>query len=200
MAIDVGAFFYIITLAGVINGLGIVEWIAGVGRFVRHSRTLTIKGYWVFYVQASFQFLLHILLWWSMWGVREVADFNFLTYIYLLTGPVLLYLGTSLLVPNTDTAVIDLGRDYYAGRRSYYTVLVLLWLWVIFLWPILAQVFSPGAPIFTVYLAVAVTLRTTARRTVHSVLVPLQAVLLVAFIVQFAMELGGVGRTIMEGS
>ena len=43
MSIDVGAFFFIITLAGVINGLGIVEWIAGVGRFLKHSRTLTIE-------------------------------------------------------------------------------------------------------------------------------------------------------------
>lgn len=202
MAIDVGAFFFIITLAGVINGLGIVEWIAGVGRFLKHSRTLTVEGYWVFYVQAACQFLLHILLWWSLWGIREVADFNFLTYIYLLAGPVLLYLGTSLLTPDVgadaSTSVIDLGRGYFESRRSYYSVLALLWLWVIMLWPILAGVFSPGLPLFTVFLAIAVALRATAWHQLHAVLVPLQAALLVAFIALFAMELGGIGRTITE--
>ncbi len=194
MELNYPAFAFIISLAAVVNGLGIVRWIAGFAEYLRQRNSLQIKHYWVFNLWAAAQFLLHILLWWSLWGVREAESFNFLTYLYVLTGPILLYLGTSLLVPNVDENFVDLATHYFEIRRSYFTVFGLLWLWAIFVWPVLRGVFSPTTPILALYLTMAMILRFTANPRVHAILVVMTWSLLIAFVTLFGMQLGGVAR------
>jgi hypothetical protein len=194
MELDFRAFAFIITLAAVVNGLGIVRWVAGFAEYLRKKNSLQINHYWVFSLWAAAQFLLHILLWWSLWGVREAETFNFLIYLYVLTGPILLYLGTSLLVPDVDENIVDLTAHYFEVRRAYFSVFVLLWLWAIFVWPVLRGIFSPTTPILTLYLATAVILRFTDNPKVHAVLVVMSWILLVAFVALFGMQLGGVAR------
>ncbi len=196
MELDFQAFAFIITLAAVVNGLGIVRWVAGFAEYLRRTNSLQVKHYWVFNLWAAAQFLLHILLWWSLWGVREAETFNFLVYLYVLTGPILLYLGTSLLIPDVDGNVVDLTAHYFGVRRSYFTVYALLWLWAIFVWPVLRGFFLPTAPIIALHLTMAVILRFTANPRVHAVLVVMNWILLVAFVALFGMQLGGVARLI----
>ena len=75
---------------------------------------------------ASYQFLIHILMWWTLWSFRDSSNLNFLTYLYLLTEPVLLFLGTSLLAPDTKLENLVI-RDHLANvRTTYATVLILL--------------------------------------------------------------------------
>lgn len=199
MNMDTTSFAFIISLAAVINGLGIVQLLLSLGEYLRTRHRLRITHYWVFNLVVAFQFLLHILLWWSLWNAREAAEFNFLTYLYLLFGPILLFLGTSLLLPDVEEHAIDVRVQYFHIRRSYFTAMGLLWLWAIFFWPVLSGVFGPTAPILTAYLVIAVVLRLTAHPRVHEVLALANWVLLVAFIVLYAMQLGAVGRTVTGG-
>ena len=82
MDVSITAFTYIISLSAVINGLGIVHLLSGFSEFLRSKDRVEINHYWVFSLWAALQFLLHVLLWWSMWGVRGVGDINFLAYLY----------------------------------------------------------------------------------------------------------------------
>jgi hypothetical protein len=193
MELDFRAFAFIITLAAVINGLGIVRWLSALAEYLRRSQSLSVKHYWVYALAAGFQFMVHILLWWSLWGTREAGEFNFLSYLYLLTGPILLFLGTTLLVPDVGDDGVDLRAHYFSVRRIYSTVLLLLWIWVIFLWPVLAGAFAPTAPILVVFTILAGALRVTANPIVHAAVFVVYWLLLVAFVALFAMQLGGVG-------
>ncbi len=192
MELDFRAFAFVSTLAAVINGLGIVRWVAGFGEYLKQRNSLQVKHNWVFNLWAAAQFLLHILFWWSLWGMREAETFNFLIYLYVLTGPILLYLGTTLLLPNVDGDFVDLTAHYFEVRRSYFTVFALLWLWSIFIWPVLRSIFSPTTPIFVLCLAMAVILRFTANPRVHAVLAVVNWILLCTFVALFGMQLGGV--------
>ena len=117
MEVDFRAFAFVVSLAAVVNGLGIVRWLAGFGEYLRRRQSLDLRHDWVFILFAGHQFLLHILLWWSLWGVRDASNFNFLIYLYMLAGPVLLYLGSSLLVPDVDETV-DLRSHYFGARPA----------------------------------------------------------------------------------
>ena len=74
MPLEFASFAFIITLAAVVNGLGIVRWLTGLAEYLRHKDSLSIRHYWVLSLFATFQFLLHILMWWSLWGVRGAAE------------------------------------------------------------------------------------------------------------------------------
>jgi hypothetical protein len=67
------------------------------------------------------------------------------------------------------------------------------------LWPILLGVLSPTAPILGVFLAAALVLVRSTSERLHAVFVVGHYVLLVLLIGLFGLEVGGVGRRILEG-
>ena len=190
--LDFRAFAFIITLAAVINGLGIVRWLTAFSEYLRRRHTLDIQHSWIFNLLASYQFLLHVLMWWTLWSIRSAANFNFLTYLYLLTGPILLFLGTSLLTPSVDSDDVDVRSHFSNVRPTYSTVLILLWLWAIFVGPIIRGFLAPTAPLLVLFMISAVALRVTANSKVHGIVVVLNWLLIVAYVALYAMQLGGI--------
>ena len=123
MPLTFESFAFVFTLAAVVNGLGIVRWVSGLGEYLQRGDQIAVEHYWVFNLFAAVQFLMHILLWWSLWGIRTAETFNFLSYLYLLTGPILLFLGSNLLMPDfASDAALNIREHYARVRRLYSTV------------------------------------------------------------------------------
>lgn len=192
MQLEYAAFAFIFTLAAVINGLGIVRWLSALAEYVRRRETLQVTNYGIFVAFAAFQFLLHVLLWWSLWGIRAVESFDFLDYLYLLTGPVLLFLASSLLVPDAAEGSVDLGELFASVRRPYANTLIAAWLWTLFLWPVFRGVIPPSMPYHAAFVVVAVALRFVSRPAGLGILAALNWILLIVFVSRFAMQLGGI--------
>jgi len=150
-----------------------------------------VTHYWVFSLSAAYQFLLHILFWWTLYSLRGAATINFLTFLYLLTGPILLFVGTAILLPDVDEDAIDLKEHFRATRPIYSTVLVLLWLWAIFSSPIMHGFFAPTLPLLIAFLASALVLRIAANEKIHAAVAVVNWLLLVSFIALYFMQLGG---------
>jgi len=200
MEFDLRAFAFILTLAAVINAMGIVRLLASFAEYLRHQSKLEVAHYWVFSLWLPFQFLLHVLLWWSLWNYRMVEEFTFLDYLYLLSGPVLLYLGTSLLVPDVENHAINLRKHFYKVRPAYFTIAAFLWLWAIFLFPVLTGRFAPTAPFLASFLAISLMLRFTANPKIHTALVIASWLLLIIMMANFGMRLGGVAEAVKSGA
>jgi hypothetical protein len=194
MEFDYRAFAFIITLAAIINGMGLVRLLGAFAEYLGNQGRREIEGYWVYDLWASFQFLMHVLLWWSLWNLRQVEAFNFGMYLYLLAGPIILYLGTSLLLPNMDEGRIDLRIHYFRVRPVFFTTMGLFWLWGIFSWPVFKGVLAPTAPILAAYLGIMVTLRFTDNPKAHAALIIVVWAILIFFIAVFGMRLGGIGE------
>ena len=195
---DSSSFMFTVSLAAVINGLGIVRLLGALAEYLRIRSKLEVTHYWVYGLLLLFQFLLHVLLWWSLWGVRGVDSFNFLNYLYLLIGPILLFLAGSLLLPELKDGVTDLREQYFQVARPYFTVMGLAWLWVIGFWPVLLGVLAPTAPIIGSYFIAALILRSVANEWIHAVLVVGHYVVLTLLIGLFGMQLGGVGKLMTD--
>jgi hypothetical protein len=192
-ALDYRAFAFVMTLTAVVNGLGIVRWLTDFAEYLRQKDTLVVKDYWVFLLAAGFQFLLHILLWWTLWNIRESGSLNFLTYLYLLTGPVLLYLGTTLLSPRFDEIGVSLREHLLRVRRPYSTILCLMWIWTIFASPIFRGFFAPTLPLLLLFLVAALAQRLSARASVIIAATLLNWLTFLAFVGLYAINLGVIG-------
>ena len=191
MPVDSASFVFIISLAAVVNGLGIVRWLSGFAEYVRRRSALNVTHYWVFSLFASFQFILHVLFWWSLWSIRGSATIDFLSYLYLLSGPVLLFLGTAILSPPVDVDDLNLRTHYYDARSDYSTILSLAWLWAIFLSPVVRGTFVPTAVFFALFMLAALVARLTEKPAVNAVVAIFNWMLLVVFIAQHQIQLGG---------
>jgi hypothetical protein len=161
----------------------LAEYLRRRGHFeITHSR---LFGAW-----AGLQFVLHILLWWQMWTVQQASAFNFLTYLYLLFGPILLFLGTSLLLPDLPEGPLDLNDHYMDGRKPFFTVGLLFWLWAVFLGPVLEGTFRPAAPLLATFAAVIAVLRFSTNLRVHAVLTAVSWALIMVFIASYSVRFG----------
>jgi len=199
MSFSTSAFAFVVSLVAVINGLGIVRLLSGFADYLRRRRSLQVRHFWVYYVQTTFQLLVHVLLWWSILSLREAGNLNFLTYLYLLLGPTLLFLSTSLLLPDADGKEVDLRSEYLGFRKVYYSIISAFWLWVVFVWPVFVGAFAPTAKFFVIYLAISLLQRFSDNLRLHGVMVVANCILFAAFIGLYAMQLGGVGRVISQG-
>jgi hypothetical protein len=190
---------YVIALAAVVNGLGIVRLVGGVAEYLKNRRRLNITHHWPYSLMVLFQLLTHALLWWSILGLRNIGGITFLSYLYLLLGPTLLFVATSFLIPNNSDDHIDLAAEYEEYRVSYYATLAIFWVWAIMLWPVFGYPFAPTAPVVCVWLGIAVTSMITANRRAQLALAIANHLVFAYFVARFAMELGKVGR-VMTGS
>ena len=192
MNLDIRAFPFIISLAAVINGLGIVRLLSTFAELLRKRHTLKMQNYSVYNAQALFQFVVHILLWWSMWGLHDATNFDFVRYAYLLLGPILLYLGTSVMTPDVEGDIVDVRAVYWEMRSLYFSILALVWVWAAFVWPVFEGAVAPTLPVVLVLLGIAVVLRVSDSPKLHALLVPANLIVVVFHVLVYAMELGGV--------
>lgn len=189
----------VIALAAVINGLGIVRLVSGFADYLKNHATLNIQHYWVYTLLAVFQLFTHLLLWWSILGVKTSIDnINFLSFLYLVIGPTLLYFSTSIMVPDIKDKPVDLRTEYYNFRKTFFSILIIFWLWAIFIWPVFGHSFAPTVPLIAVWLFISLVLRLTDKPKVHAVLIVANCVVYVAFILIYAMQLGEVGRLAVQ--
>jgi len=193
---DVWAF--VIALAAVVNGLGIVRLLSSFAEYLKRREAMEVGHYWVFALVGIFQFLLHLLLWWSVLGLKAANNINFLSYLYLLIGPTLLFLATNLLLPGEVDDELDLRKHYYEIRKPYYSVLLIFWPWTMFIWPVFGYPFAPTVPVMAVLFLLNLGLRTTANQKVHAALVVANLIVYAAFVSVYAMNLGEVGLRIVE--
>ena len=184
------AFTFIISLAAVVNGMGIVRLLTALSEFLRFKNKANIDHYWVYSCFASLQLVLHIFFWWSLWSLRSLESFNFFKYLYLLIGPTLLFLATSLLVPALDGQRLNMKEIYYNNKKTFFTVMSLAWLWGIMLRPITRNEFGETLPLFLFFLISSVLLRIADYPKVHAALALFQWAVLLVFIVFFGLELG----------
>lgn len=191
MPTEFGSFNFIGTLAAVINGLGIVRWLNFLAEYLKRKDSLAVEHYWVYTLSALFQFVMHVLLWWSLWNIRDAESLNFITYLYMLLGPILLFLGSAFLAPDISGDRLNLRQHYYAARPIYANLLALVWTWAALASPVFRGTLTDSTPVLVMFLVIALVQRTTASRLIHRITAVLNWLLLLAFVLMFASELGG---------
>jgi hypothetical protein len=199
MATEFGSFNFIGTLAAVINGLGIVRWLNCLADFLKRKDSMAVEHYWVYTLAAFFQFVLHVLLWWSLWSVRNAGTLNFLMYLYMLLGPILMFLASAFLAPNIDGDRLNLRQHYYSTRPIYTTLLALVWAWALLAAPVFRGHMTDAAPIYLMFLVIALVERSSVSGLVHRAGVVLNWLVLLVFILAFAGELGGLAPNLELG-
>ena len=193
-----GTWRFVISLVAVINGLGIIRLLVGLSDYLKYHNTLNIQHYWVYTLLILFQLLVHLLLWWSIIGLHQLGNINFLSYLYLLIGPTLLFLGSSFVAPDCTVESLNLRSEYYSIRKTYFSLLTAFYLWAIFIWPVLGHSFAPTVPLLIIFFLIALTLRITDQPKIHATLIIANYAVYIIFIVLFTIHLNEFGGLMTE--
>lgn len=118
------AFGYLSVLLSIILGLGIAHILGAFGRLIRRREEVT--GYWPSWVWAGVLLLVHVQMWWSMFGLRERAEWTFAGFGIVLMQPLALYVAAALVLPSDDTDGLDLGAHYRRQARWFFGMLLVV--------------------------------------------------------------------------
>ena len=115
------AFGYISVIFSVVIGLGLSQLLTGVVELFKMRRR--VRFYWVQLLWVAQTFVGHIFLWWTMWNLRLLREWNFFSFLLILLGPMLLYVAASLLIPKVEPGEsVDLREYFYENRPAYFGV------------------------------------------------------------------------------
>jgi hypothetical protein len=115
------AFGYVSVIFSVVIGLGMSHILTGATELVKARQR--VRFYWVHLLWVALIFVAHIFLWWTMWNLRLVRNWNFFSFLLLLLAPVLLYVAAAFLIPRVEPSTsIDLREYFYANQPAFFSV------------------------------------------------------------------------------
>ncbi len=176
-------FEYVMVLLSIIVGLGITELLTNIAR--QTQMRVRSKFYWVHALLVVAVFVALLQQWWEGWDQQHVEAWSFHVMLFMLGGPIGLYIITHLLYPNQLDGV-DFKIFYYESPATLYliaaatTIIGTAYRPVAFGDPFL----DPDNAASAVMVLAFLTLAATRRVVVHTILVPviLAAILLDVFI------------------
>ena len=129
--LDISAFKHVVVPIGVVIGLGVARIVTSVSHYMQQRARVRFS--WAHAVWSILLFLWFVGLWWISWGLRQVdADlWSYFTLIYLLVGPSLMYLATTLLLPDVpNEGTLDLGGRFESVGRGFFLCLAAFTVWL----------------------------------------------------------------------
>ena len=176
-------FSYLSVLITIILGLGITQLMTGFGRLIVSHQG--VRLYWPTVAWVVLLLIFHILTWWTMFGLRDYREWDFLVFLILLLQPIVLYLLVALILPDfTSASRVDLKATYYANARWFFSLLVLLFcvslLKDLALYGRFPEKTNLAAHVIFMVLGIAAI--GTQREWYHQLLIPMNAVLVGAYI------------------
>jgi hypothetical protein len=113
------AFDYLSVLISIVLGLGITQVLAGFAAMVRARKRM--RMYWPVPVQMGAVFLIAVVVWWSMFGLREVRVWTFATFLMVMGQAVAVYLMAAFITPETaGEQSLDLRELYFRESRWFF--------------------------------------------------------------------------------
>lgn len=111
------AFGYLSVLLSIIFGLGITQLLTAGGRLIRHRAH--VRFYWPPLLWAAVIVVIFIQMWWSMFGLRSLTNWGFLTFIVVLLQPIMVYMMAAVVLPeDVEAEDIDL-REHFASQQRW---------------------------------------------------------------------------------
>ena len=176
-------FGYLSVLISIILGLGITQLMTGLGRVIVSRER--VRLYWPTVAWVALLLILHILTWWTMFGLQNYHNWDFLAFLVVLLQPIVLYLLAALILSNfTADPQMDLKASYYANAKWFFSFLVLFLcvslLKDLALFGRLPEKANLAAHV--VFMVLAIAAIGTRREWYHQLLIPMSVVLIGAYI------------------
>jgi hypothetical protein len=187
------AFNYVSVIMSVVIGLGLSQLLTGTAELVKARRR--IKFYWVHLLWIPLIFVGHIFLWWTMWNLRLIRNWNFFSFLVLLLAPVLLYVAAAFLIPRVESDVfINLREYFYENSSAFFGVIAAFtavlgaenWLLTGRLSP------APVTGIFAFWFVLLCISAIVKNARYHAIIALLFGLLFLLFVLRFGLRLGGI--------
>ena len=117
-------FAYLSVLVSLVLGLAITQLLMGFSRWLEQRKAF--GAYFPAIAWAAFLLLVDFQSWWSMYGMRDLVDWNFLQFTTVLLQPILLFLLAILVFPSSTAPDQDLRANFLHQRPWFFGLFLTL--------------------------------------------------------------------------
>jgi len=125
------AFGYLSVMVSIVLGLGMTQLFAGIGNLVQIRRR--VKLYWLHTLWVLLLIVLHMHMWWSFWALRQVPEWTYAKFVYVLFGPAALVIASHIIIPEMPDGRIEVERYYFDIGPLLFALLTATAAWAMFL-------------------------------------------------------------------
>ena len=148
--------------------LGIGNILTGLSTFV--DRRTEADRHWLQMNWLLLLLLQHLNLFWNTLLIISVQAWTFAEFLYVVTGPVLLFFATSLMLPKSErVGTDDVSSHYFNVARRFFTLLAVLMVWSIGVDVVLGEGLTANNGWDAVGLVLFVMLASLQQRRLHTV-------------------------------
>ena len=152
--------FVMILSVGILN---ILSWLAGI---VNHTSENKIG--WILVNWLVLLLIAHFNMFWHTLDIMTIEDLKFAGFLYIVTGPILIFFATSIMLPGASQAEYNgMRRHYFGVSRRFFAILALLQLWDIGVDLVLGRGFSGAAILSVAMLALALAMMSSQNARLH---------------------------------
>jgi hypothetical protein len=122
----VDPFSYIIILTSIVLGLGVTRLVGGLAQFLQRRQQR--RAYWVHILWTVNLLLLTAIVWWTAYRWRAMERWTFPLFLWLLLSPTLLYLISSILIPDQEEqqSIATWETYFFDNRRRIFLLLAVV--------------------------------------------------------------------------
>ena len=114
--------------------------------------------------------LQHLNMFWHTLTILEAEEWGFGGFLYVVTGPILLFLATSLLLADPVYAgPSDAREHYFRVARRFFSIMAVLMLWMVGADFVLGKGFTAAGGWNAAAMPLLLALATSQRRSLHAV-------------------------------
>jgi len=110
-------FTHVRVLVGIVLGLGVTRMLAGLAKFVQHPGRKPLYATHLLWIAVLLLSIIHF--WWFELGLARVHPWPFELFIFVLFYAFLLYLMTTMLMPD-EIHEYESYEDYFISRRAWF--------------------------------------------------------------------------------
>ena len=182
-------FTFISVMFAVIMGMGVVYILIAIATIIRGFRQM-ITPYWLHLVWSIFLLLLHFHVWWGIWDLQQITSWNYFTYLFLLSGPVLLLLAAAIITPDSQPSKkIDLRQFYFKNNSKFFLTLTFAVIWGLSLYPVFFGKMDPVFEWLLLFLVIMIILSFTKKPILHVILSIIAWILFFIWILSYGFSL-----------
>ena len=121
-------FEYLSVAVSLVLALGLTHLLANLRAVVEPTHRYSVHALWVAHLLGQ-----HAILWWACWDFHDGVSWDFFRFMYVLLGPGLLYVCSTVLVPRAATDRQPWEDHFFRVHRWFFGAFILYGLWAIFL-------------------------------------------------------------------
>ena len=115
---DSSAYAHVLVIMSIVIGMAVTQLLKGAAQLYRTRKRITT--YWLHWAWTILLVVFSLLVWWTYWSYRTIADWTFLRFILYLSPAVAFYFLAAVAFTDPDEAVTDLREYFFAKRIGFF--------------------------------------------------------------------------------